>query len=126
MEKFNLQRFLTEGEPKMLCMLCKRYDCKRQSCPGDDNEAYVTSGGYNCEYFQTPSTPVSDGQAYDAMFDILVSTEPDYTNDSLDTIKAKLGERRCYMERIMVEILKQYGYDKTVKAFEDQGFDLPF
>jgi hypothetical protein len=30
------------------------------------------------------------------------------------------------MEKIMVEIIKQYGYKKTAKIFEDQAFDVPF
>lgn len=125
-EKFNLLKFLNEGSPKMLCMICKRCNCKNQRCPGDDNEANVFSGGYNCPFFQSPSTPISDDQAYEVMCDALVAYEPDLKSDSIEKIRAIYEARRCCMERVMLEIIKQYGYKKTAKIFEDQGFDLPF
>lgn len=126
MEKITLLRFLTEGSPKMLCMICKRYDCKRNTCPGDDNEINTDSGGYNCPYFQSPSTPISDDQAYDVMCDILVAYAEDLNEKDPDKRKTYLESRRCYMERVLLEIVKQMGYKKTAKIFEKQGFDLPF
>lgn len=114
MEKFSLLRFLNEGDRHMLCMMCKRYDCKNQTCPGDENELYVQTYGYNCPYFQSPSTPISDDLAHEIMCDIFAACE------------ANREERRSYMEKIMVEIIKQCGYKKTAKMFEDQAFDVPF
>lgn len=126
MNKFNLERFLNGGDPKLLCMMCKRYNCKKQTCPGDDTEAYINSGGYNCPWFQSPSTPVSDDQAYDVMCDILVAYEEDPEEEDPEKKKSYLETRRCYMERVLLEIIKQHGYNKVAKIFEAQGFDLPF
>lgn len=126
MEKFNLRRFLTEGEPKMLCMICKRIDCKKQTCPGDDCETNLTSGGYTCPYFQTPSIPVSDDQAYEVMCDIYEMTYVDDKRDDPETITRQREFRRCYMERVLVELLKQYGFSKTTDIFTKQFFDAPF
>ena len=125
MEKFNLLRFMNGGDPKMLCMMCKRYDCKKQLCPGDEDANNAESGGYDCPYFQPPSTPINDNKALEVMSDILVYTELDKKDDS-DTIREKLEIRREKMERVLIEILKQYGFDKTVNLFNAQGFDAPF
>lgn len=115
MTKFNLLRFLNdEGRPAMLCMMCKRYSCKAQTCPGDDNADNVNSGGFGCPYFMPESTPISDSKAVDILADVECVYE--------DNVFAKQSR----MDVVLCEILKQLGYSKTVEFYEKQNFQVPF
>lgn len=115
MEKFNLLRFLdAEGRPTMLCMMCKRYSCKTQTCPGDDNADSIDSGGFECPYFTPESTPISDSKGVDILADIECVYE--------DNVFA----REARMDKVLCEILKQLGYSKTVEFYEKQNFQVPF
>ena len=111
---FNLLKFLdAERRPKMLCMMCKRCNCREQICPGDDDPENGQNGGFTCQYFQAMSTPISDDMGVDILADIFVSEE-----DSL-------FERQEKMERVLIEILLQHGYEKTAKAFKEY-VEVPF
>ena len=98
----------------MLCMMCKRYNCREQLCPGDDDPDNALSGGFECPYYQAMPTPISDETAVDILLDI----ETVYEENEF--------AKQTRMERALLEILKQLGYEKTVKFFEKQNFDVPF
>lgn len=115
MSKFNLLRFLdAEGRATMLCMMCKRYSCNQQTCPGDDNPENATSGGFECPYFMPESTPISDDKGVDILADIECVYE--------DNVFA----RQTRMDKVLCEILRQLGYSKTVEFYEKQNFQVPF
>lgn len=116
-KNFNFLTFMIgENRDCMLCMICKRYNCKQQMCPAEESEVALDSEGYLCPYFCAPSTPISDDIAHEVLSYIL---------ESSDGI-SRDGITRDKMEIVLLIILKQLGYDKTVKIFEDQHFEVPF